>query len=229
MPYELATLLDLLGSQPTGKVRSDVNQEVPEDNICWFEFVVKDIQPTHSVVLSIDVADAEGRKYLGGTKVMGELVDDRPTDSEEYLHDQNGQQIELFFPKWCNRGVSRWQKDEHVGCQGHLHGWDTASRRYQLLVTKVPFFSLTGTLLIYLFSAVFVWWWYFPLWLIYKLFYVAIPVGLAVWGVAAWQGNGELAQNAMLMIIFLTPLGLMLRFYVWAITLTDRIEESEQS
>ncbi|MDG2182380.1 MAG: hypothetical protein P8L78_11850, partial [Mariniblastus sp.] len=108
MPYELVTLLDILGSQPAGKVRSDVNQEVPEDNICWFEFVVKDIQPTHSVVLSIDVAVAEGRKYLGGTKIIGELVDDRPKDSEEYLHDQNGQQIELFFPKWCNRGVSRW-------------------------------------------------------------------------------------------------------------------------
>lgn len=229
MPYDLSTLLDLLGSKTTGKVTSDINQEVPEDNICWFDFVVKDIQPTHSVVLSINVSDSEGRKYLGGTTVIGELIDDRPKDGEEYVHDQTGQQIELFFPKWCNRGVSRWQKDELVGCQGRLHGWDTAVRRYQLLVTKVPFFSLTGTLLMYLLGAVFVWWWYFPLWLVYKFFYVAIPVGLAVWAVAAWQGNGELAQNALLIVIFLVPLGLMLRFYVWAITLSDRMGESEQS
>ena len=81
----------------------------------------------------------------------------------------------------------------------------------------------------YLLGAVFVWWWYFPLWLVYKFFYVAIPVGLAVWAVAAWQGNGELAQNALLIVIFLVPLGLMLRFYVWAITLSDRMGESEQS
>ncbi|MDB4380298.1 hypothetical protein N9Z70_02800 [Mariniblastus sp.] len=99
MPYDLSTLLDLLGSKTTGKVTSDINQEVPEDNICWFDFVIKDIQPTHSVVLSINVSDSEGRKYLGGTTVIGELIDDRPKDGEEYLHDQTGQQIELFFPK----------------------------------------------------------------------------------------------------------------------------------
>jgi len=228
MPYDLSELLDQLGSQTTRKVRPDIIQEVPDKNICWFDFVVKDIQPTRSMALSVIVADADGRKYRGGTTVIGELVDDRPKDGVEYLHDQSGQQIELFFPKWCNRGVSRWKEDERIGCQGHLHGWDTTDNRYQLLVTKVPFYSLPGKLLIILLSAVFLWWWFYPLWLVHKLVYVAIPVGLAVWAVATWQGNGELAEIALMMLVAVVPLGLMLRFYVWAITLSDKVQESEQ-
>jgi hypothetical protein len=229
MIHDLSVLLDLLGSQTTGKDRPETIREMPEKDSCVFEFVVKDIQPTHSMALSVIVSDAEGRKYRGGTTVIGELVDDRPKDGTQYLHDQSGQQIELFFPKWCNRGVSRWKKDEHIGCQGHLHGWDTTDNRYQLLVTKVPFFSLTGTLLTYLIAAVFVWWWFYPLWLVHKLVYVAIPVGLTVWAVAAGQGNGELAENALTMVLVVAPLGLMLRFYVWAVTLSDRVQKSEQS
>ena len=228
MPYDLSELLDQLGSQTTGTVRPDIIQEVPDKNSCWFDFVVKDIQPTRSMALSVIVSDAEGRKYRGGTTVIGELVDDRPKDGVEYLHDHSGQQIELFFPKWCNRGVSRWKKDERIGGQGHLHGWDTTDNRYQLLITKVPFYSLPGKLLTILLSAVFFWWWFYPLWLVHKLVYVAIPVGLAVWAVATWQGNGELAEIALMMLVAVVPLGFTLRFYVWAITLSDRVQESEQ-
>jgi hypothetical protein len=81
----------------------------------------------------------------------------------------------------------------------------------------------------YLIAAVFVWWWFWPLWLVHKLVYVAIPVGLAVWAVAAWQGNGELAENALMMVLVVAPLGLMLRFYVWAVTLSARVQKSGQS
>jgi hypothetical protein len=116
MIHDLSVLLDLLASQTTGKDRPETIREMPEKDSCVFEFVVKDIQPTHSMALSVIVSDAEGRKCFDGTTVIGELVDDRPKDGTEYLHDQTGQQIELSFPKWCNRGVSRWKKDEHIGC-----------------------------------------------------------------------------------------------------------------
>ena len=229
MIHDLPVLLEQRGSRTTGKDRPETIREIPGKDSCVFEFVVKDIQPTHSVALSMILSDAEGRKYRDGTTVIGELVDSRPEDGIEYRHDQSGQQLELFFPKWCNRGVSRWKMDEHIGCGGHLHGWDTTHNRYQLLVTKVPFYSLIGTLLCYLMAAVFVWWWYYPLWLVHKLVYVAIPAGLAVWGVATWQGHGDLAENALLLVIIVAPLGLMLRFYVWAITLSDRVQESGQA
>ena len=61
------------------------------------------------------------------------------------------------------------------------------------------------------------WWWWWPLWAIYKVAYLVIPVGLVAWAISAWQGNEELADFAFWMLVVVAPLGLFLRFYVWAI------------
>ena len=117
MIHALADLLDLLESRRTGKDQKELLHLIREaagEESCMFEFKVKQIQPTYS--------DVQEKKYRGGTTVIGELVDDRSEYSEEYVHDQSGQQIELLLPKWCNREVSRWKKGEHFGCQGYLNG-----------------------------------------------------------------------------------------------------------
>ena len=222
MVHDLADLLDQLDSAATGEDRQEMIRLIREtagEESCTFEFKVKQIQPTYS--------DDQDKKYRGGTMVIGELVDERPEYEMEYLHDQSGQQLELVLPKWCNRGVSRWKKGEHIVCQGHLHGWDATDDRYQLLVTGVPFYSFAGKLLIWTLALIFVWWWWYPLWLIHKVVYVVIPLGLAVWAIAAWQGNEGLAEDALIMLVVVAPLGLMLRFYVWAINLRLKADEAQ--
>jgi hypothetical protein len=210
MIHDLADLLDLLESRRTGKDQKELLgliREAAGEESCWFEFKVKQIQPTYS--------DVQEKKYRGGTTVIGELVDDRSEYTEEYVHDQSGQQIELLLPKWCNREVSRWKKGELFGCSGHLHGWDASDDRYQLLVTKVPFYSLGGKLLIWTLALLFFWWWWWPVWAIYKVVYVAIPVGLVVWAIAAFQGHEELARDVFMLLVILGPFGLFLRFYAY--------------
>ena len=210
MSHNLADLLDQLDSARTGKDRQEMVRLIREtagEESCSFEFKVKEIQPTYG--------DVENKKYRGGMTVLGELVDERPEYEMEYLHDQNGQQIELLLPKWCNREVSRWKEGEPFGCSGNLQDWDATDDRYQLLVTEVPFYSLAGKLLIWSLALVFVWWWFWPLWAIYKVVYLAIPVGLVVWAVAAFQGHEALARDVFMLLVILGPLGLFLRFYAY--------------
>jgi len=226
--HDLADLLDQLDSAATGKDRQEMVRlirETADEESCSFQFKVKQIQPTY-----VDVQD---KKYRGGTTVIGELVDFRPEyvseEGVEYLHDQSGQQLELLLPRWCNKGVSRWKKGEEIGCQGHLQGWDASDDRYQLIVTGVPFYSLPVKLLIWTLSLLLFWWWWWPVWAIYKVVYVAIPVGLVVWAIAAWQGNEGLAENAFLMLVILGPFGLFLRCYGYYVKRVLEIETGDEA
>ena len=224
MSHNLADLLDQLDSAATGKDRQEMVRlirETADEESCSFQFKVKQIQPTY--------VDVENKKYRGGMTVFGELVDERPEYEMEYLHDQNGQQIELLLPRWCNREVSRWKEGEPIGCSGNLQDWDATDDRYQLLVTEVPFYSLAGKLLIWSLALVFVWWWFWPLWANYKVVYLAIPVGLVVWAIAAWQGNEGLAENAFLMLVILGPFGLFLRCYGYYVKRVLEIETGDEA
>jgi hypothetical protein len=223
MVHDLADLLDQLDSAATGKDRQEMFRLIREasgEDTCCVMFKVKEIQPTYS--------DAGDEMFRGGTTVIGELVDERPEYEMEYLHDQSGQKIELLLPKRWNRRVSRWKEGEPIYCSGRLHGWDATDDRYQLLGTKIPGLSLAGKLLVWTLALVFFWWWWYPLWLIHKVVYVAIPLGLAVWAIAAWQGNEGLAEDALIMLVVVAPLGLMLRFYVWAINLRLKADEAAE-
>jgi hypothetical protein len=221
MIYDLADLLDQLDSARTGADRQEMLRlirEVSDEDSCCFTFKVKEIQPTYS--------DAGDENCRGGTTVIGELIDERSEYEMEYLHDQNGQQIELLLPKRWNRRVSRWKEGELIFCSGNLHDWDATDDRYQLLATKIPGFSLVGKLVVWTLVLLFFWWWWWPAWAIYKVAYLVIPVGLVAWAISAWQDNEELAAFAFLMLVIVAPLGLFLRFYVWAINLQFKADEA---
>ena len=227
MIHDLADLLDQLDSAATGKDRQEMVrliQEMSGEESCTFEFKIKEIQPTYD--------DVQDKKYHGGMTVMAELVDFRPGYEPEceveYLHDQSGQQLELLLPRWCNRGVGAWKKGDQIGCQGHLQGWDANDNCYQLLVTGVPFYSRLGKLLIWTLALLFFWWWWWPVWALYKVVYVAIPVGLVVWAIAAWQGHEGLAENAFWMLVCLGPLGLFLRCYGYFVKRVLEIETGDE-
>ena len=64
-------------------------------------------------------------------------------------------------------------------------------------------------------ALLFFWWWWWPVWAIYKVVYVAIPVGLVVWAIAAFQGHEELARDVFMLLVILGPFGLFLRFYAF--------------
>ena len=65
----------------------------------------------------------------------------------------------------------------------------------------------------------FVWLIYWPCWLIWKIGYVAIPSGLVLCVAGAVLDNESLTNVGVMAVCGVGPLGLMLRFYVWAINL----------
>ena len=46
---------------------------------------------------------------------------------------------------------------------------------------------------------------------------MAIPVGLVVWAIAAFQGHEELAKDVFMLLVILGPFGLFLRCYAYYI------------
>jgi len=66
---------------------------------------------------------------------------------------------------------------------------------------------------------VLVWPIYWPCWLIWKIVYVAIPTGLVLCVAGAVLDNESLTNVGAMAVCGVGPLGLMLRFYVWAINL----------
>ena len=224
MKHDLLDLLDLVTSRETKKDRLEVVQLARENSnkdTYMFSFKIKEIHSTYSYT--------GNDKYRGGTTIIGELVDERRKDKVEYLHDQNGQQIELMLPKRWNKSVSEWKAGEEIFCSGSkLHDWDEAHDRYQLLATSMPGLLSLPVIILCWAIKILIWWpiW-IPCWLIYKLVYIAIPVGLVVWAVATKMGDGKLAHDAIMLLVFVTPVGLTLRFYIWAITLRDRMEGHE--
>ena len=149
MSHDLADLLDQLDSARTGKDRQEMIRLMSDEDSCYFTFKVKEIQPTYS--------DAGDETFRGGTTVIGELIDERIEYEMEYLHDQNGQQVELLLPKRWNRRVSRWKEGELLCYSGNLHDWDATDDRYQLLATKIPGFSLVGKLVVWTLALLLFW------------------------------------------------------------------------
>ena len=58
---------------------------------------------------------------------------------------------------------------------------------------------------------------------------MAIPLGLAVWAIAAWQGNEGLAKDVFMMLVTLGPLGLFLRFYAYYVKRVVEIETGDEA
>ena len=58
---------------------------------------------------------------------------------------------------------------------------------------------------------------------------MAIPLGLAVWAIAAWQGNEGLAKDVFMMLVILGPLGLFLRFYAYYVSRVFEIETGDEA
>ena len=74
-----------------------------------------------------------------------------------------------------------------------------------------------------------------PCWLLYKFVYIAIPAGLVASAIATKVGHGKLVHDSILPFFLLTGLGLLLRFYIYAINLVltekllgDNSEEEEK-
>ncbi|MFP6887077.1 MAG: hypothetical protein VB997_05920 [Opitutales bacterium] len=221
MSHELPVLLDRLGSRKTVEDRLELIRDMPDEDTCTFTFAVREIRPW--------IWFAGNEKFRGGKTVFGELVDKRPEDKMEYLHDQSGQQLQLALPKRWNNLVSHWEKGEEIHCSGHLLGWDATSERYQLLATEIPGSSEAHwVILAWILKIVFAPIWV-PCWLAYKLAYVGIALGL-IMGVAGMaMDNVGLAEWGWMMCAVMGSLGLMLRFYVWAIMMggSANIEDQE--
>jgi len=66
---------------------------------------------------------------------------------------------------------------------------------------------------------VFVWPIYWPCWLVWKIVYVVLPAGLVFFVAGAVLDNESLSNVGAMAVCGVGPLGLMLRFYVWAINL----------
>jgi hypothetical protein len=81
--------------------------------------------------------------------------------------------------------------------------------------------SLPVLVLVWFIKIVFVWPIYFPCWLAYKVVYVAIPAGLALWVAGALMDNESLSNVGAMAVCGVGPLGLTIRFYVWAFNLRN--------
>ena len=210
MDHDLAELLDLLGSSVTLEDRLALTELVPKEDTCTFTFMIKKIKSASTSL--------KEEKPKGDILVSGRLVDSPTAANPGHLRNRSNQKIELFIPKKLESKIEDWGEGCEVKCSGHLHGWNAATRHYQFEASKIHGDPIGLTILIWAFKIIFFYPLWIPCWLIYKTVYVAIPIGLVLLAVGEWQNNGDLSRWGLVLSFGFGITGLMLRFYVWAIT-----------
>jgi hypothetical protein len=217
MDHDLAGLLDLLGSRVTLEDRLALTELVPKEDTCTFTFTIKKIKSAS--------ASLKEEKAQGDILVTGRLVDSPTASNPGHLRNRSNQKIELFIPRKWESKIADWGEGSEVKCSGHLQGWNTATRHYQFKASKIHGDPLGLTILIWAFKIIFFYPIWIPCWVIYKTVYVAIPTGLVLLVIGEWQDNGDLSRWGLILSFGFGITGLMLRFYVWAITIKCQAED----
>ena len=213
---EFLVFLDGLGSEKSTENRIRLLNSLSKSDTFSFEFELDEIHPWEWV--------PGNEECRGGKTVIGKLIDNRRKRKTEQTSCHSGELVQLTtHPTW-NDLVEDWEKGDVHACSGRLLGWDATNKRYQMLATEVPEGSIELLLAItwilkILLSPIWI-----PCWFAYKFVYVAIGIGLGLGIVGMLLDDLDLATQGWFVCAFSGGLGLILRFYVWAINL--RAQES---